>query len=86
MGERKVGGALYSVTAVQSLASRLPVYVADGGWLFGSVGLLWAVSLTPQWMVAGSMESRRLQGDAARSPWVERSSSQYLSAGLAYRF
>jgi outer membrane scaffolding protein for murein synthesis (MipA/OmpV family) len=32
------------------------------------------------------MESRRLRGDAARSPLAERVSNYYASAALAYRF
>jgi outer membrane scaffolding protein for murein synthesis (MipA/OmpV family) len=32
------------------------------------------------------VEARRLQRDAARSPLVERKSSYYALAGLAYKF
>ena len=49
-------------------------------------GLLWSVDLTRNWIVVGSMEARRLQGDAARSPLTERTSNYYVSAGIAYHF
>ena len=82
----KSTSTLYGVTQPQSVATGLPQYGAGSGWLFGSAGLLWSVTLHPRWMVVGSMEVRRLQGDAAHSPLVERSTNHYLSAGLAYRY
>jgi outer membrane scaffolding protein for murein synthesis (MipA/OmpV family) len=59
--------------------------VAGSGWLFNSLGLLWSVDLTRDWIVVGSMEARHLRGDAARSPLTERSTNHYVSVGLAYR-
>jgi outer membrane scaffolding protein for murein synthesis (MipA/OmpV family) len=59
--------------------------VAGSGWLFSSLGLLWSVDLTRDWIVVGSMEARHLRGDAARSPLTERSTNHYVSVGLAYR-
>jgi outer membrane scaffolding protein for murein synthesis (MipA/OmpV family) len=53
--------------------------------LFASAGLLGAFELSPQWVIVGSMEARRLRGDAARSPLAQRTSNQYVSMGLAYR-
>ena len=75
----------YGVTPLQSAATGLPAFAAGSGWLFGSLGLLWSVDLTRDWIVVGSMEARRLRGDAARSPLAERSTNHYLSVGLAYR-
>ena len=34
----------------------------------------------------GVLEARRLQGDVAKSPLVERRSNYYATAGIAYRF
>jgi outer membrane scaffolding protein for murein synthesis (MipA/OmpV family) len=82
----KSTGSLYDVTAQQSAASGLPVFRAAGGWLFSSFGLLWSIDLNRDWLVVGSMESRHLRGDAARSPIGERASNYYASGGLAYRF
>jgi outer membrane scaffolding protein for murein synthesis (MipA/OmpV family) len=78
--------ALYGVTVQQSAATGLPAFDAAGGNLFASVGLLWSVDLSPQWVVVGSLEARRLHGDAAASPLAERASNHLVSAGVAYRF
>src|SRR5438477_228842 len=59
---------------------------ASGGLLFASAGLLGSYDLDPRWSVIGSIEGRRLQGDAARSPLAEKKSSYDAVAGLAYRF
>ena len=82
----KSTGAFYAITPQQSVTARLPAFGAGSGWLFASLGLLWSVDLTRDWIVVGSMEARRPQGDAARSPLAERSTNHYLSAGVAYRF
>jgi MipA family protein len=78
--------ALYGITPQQSLVSGLPAFAAGSGWLAASVGLIGSVDLGPQWAVVGSLEARRLRGDAADSPLVLRRSNHYLNAGLAYRF
>lgn len=82
----KSASTLYAITPQQSAATGLPAFSAASGWLFASVGLLGSVDLSPHWVIVGSLESRRLQGDAARSPLVERASSHFASAGIAYRF
>ena len=79
-------GSLYGITPEQSVATGLPAFRAGSGCLFSSFGLLWSVDLSRDWIVVGSMESRHLRGDAARSPLTQRASNYYASAGLAYRF
>ena len=79
-------GAQYGITAQQSSVTGLPPFGAGSGWLAASVGLLGSLDLSPQWVVVGSLEARRLRGDAASSPLVERRSNHFLNAGLAYRF
>jgi outer membrane scaffolding protein for murein synthesis (MipA/OmpV family) len=78
--------SLYTITPQQSVTTRLPAFDAGSGLLFGSLGLLWSVDLTRNWIVVGSMEARHLQGDAEHSPLAERSTNYYLSAGVAYHF
>jgi MipA family protein len=78
--------AYYGVTAQQAQATGLPAFDAGGGVLSASTGLLWSVDLAPRWVVVGSIEARRLRGDAARSPLSERASGHLVTAGLAYRF
>ncbi len=82
----KSAGSFYDITPQQSAATGLPAYSAGSGWLFASLGVLWSIDLSPSWIVVGSMESRRLHGDAARSPLAERGSNYYASAGPSYRF
>jgi len=82
----KSAHALYGITPQQSVAGGLPVFNAGSGWLAASLGLLGSIDLGPRWLLVGSLEARRLRGDAAASPLVERRSNHYLNAGLAYRF
>ena len=82
----KSAGSLYDIAPPQSAATGLPAFRAGSGWLFASFGFLWSVDLSRDWIVVGSMETRHLHGDAARSPLAERVSNDYASAGLAYRF
>lgn len=82
----KSANSLYGLTPQQAAGTGLPAFSAGSGLLFASYGLLWAVDLSKQWIVVGSMESRHLHGDAARSPLAERTSNHYVSAGIAYRF
>jgi MipA family protein len=84
--DAKAADSLYGITPEQSTSTGLGPFRAGGGLLFASVGLLGSVDLSRDWVIVGSMESRHLRGDAARSPLVERRSNFYASAGLAYRF
>src|SRR5439155_953637 len=43
-----------------------PGFDASGGLLFASAGLLGSYDIDSRWAVIGSIEGRRLQGDAAR--------------------
>jgi outer membrane protein len=82
----KSTGSFYGITPQQSAATGLPAFAAGSGWLFGSVGFLWSIDLRRDWIVVGSMEARRLHGDAAQSPLAERASKYYMSAGIAFHF
>ena len=63
-----------------------PGFDASGGLLFASAGPLGSYDIDRHWTVMGSIEGRRLQGDAARSPLAEKKSGYYAVAGVAYRF
>jgi outer membrane scaffolding protein for murein synthesis (MipA/OmpV family) len=82
----KSAGSFYGVTQQQSATTGLPAFDAGSGWLFASFGLLWSIDLSRNWIAVGSMEARRLHGDAAQSPLTQRASNYYVSAGIAYRF
>jgi outer membrane protein len=78
--------ARYGIDAQRSAVTGLPAFRPGAGLLFTSAGLLWSLDLGRQWVVVGNLEARRLRGDAAQSPLVERRSGAYASAGLAYRY
>jgi MipA family protein len=63
-----------------------PGFDPDGGLLFVSLGVLGSVDLSRHWVLVGSLEGRRLQGDAARSPLAERKTNHYANVGVAYKF
>jgi outer membrane protein len=82
----KSASAYYGLDAPASAIAGLPAFQPGSGWLYASVGLLWSLRLGPQWDLVGNLEARRLLGDAARSPLVERRLSGTATAGLASRF
>jgi len=82
----KSNQSFYGVTPDVSGITGLPVYTPGGGLLYTTGGLLWEVDLSPSWIVVGNLEARLLHGAAAGSPLVERPTSRYASASLAYRF
>ena len=59
---------------------------ADAGLLHASIGLIGSHNLSAHWTAVASVQARELRGDARLSPIVERRSSFYASAGVAYRF
>lgn len=79
-------GVFTQATWANSKSIRTYYEVSGSGLLFASVGALGSYDLGRHWVVVASVEGRRLQGDAARSPLVERKSNTYASAGIAYRF
>jgi outer membrane scaffolding protein for murein synthesis (MipA/OmpV family) len=82
----KSARAYYGIDAVDSATTGLPAFQPGSGWLYASAGVLWSFKLGRQWDVVGSLERRRLRGDAAQSPLVERRLNTYASAGLASHF
>lgn len=84
--DAKSTNAHYGIAPEQSATTGLPGFQPRSGWLNTSFGLLWSLDVGPKWVAVGSLERRRLAGDAASSPLVERRSNNYVSAGLAYRF
>lgn len=59
---------------------------ANSGLLFVSAGVLAGYDVTPHWLIVGSFELRKVYDEAADSVLAERTTSRYVSAGLAYRF
>ena len=82
----KSNRSYYGVSNDVSASSGLPAYAPGGGLLFTTGGVLYGIDLGKSWLIVGNLEARRLQGAAARSPLVERPTSRYASASLAYRW
>jgi outer membrane scaffolding protein for murein synthesis (MipA/OmpV family) len=59
---------------------------SGSGPLNAGVGALASYELGPSWLLLGSVELRRLLGDAASSALTETRDSYYASASVAYRF
>ena len=69
----------------KSVESFYAVSNASSGLLHTSVGLLGSYEISRHWMALAGVQARRLHGDAAGSPIVERESSYSVNVGLAYR-
>src|SRR5262249_56343654 len=82
----KSNQSFYGITPDVSASTGLPAYSPGGGLLYTTGGLLWEVDLGQSWIVVGNLEARLLHGAAAASPLVERATSRYASASLAYRW
>ena len=78
--------ARYAITPQQSADTGLATFDAGSGWLSASAGLIGSIDMSRDWTVVGSIEGRRLLGDAAHSPLAERRTNPYLSLGIARRF
>jgi outer membrane scaffolding protein for murein synthesis (MipA/OmpV family) len=82
----KSNRSFYGVAPDVSASTGLPTYAPGGGLLYTTGGFLWEVDLGKSWIVIGSLEARLLHGAGAGSPLVERPTSRYASASLAYRW
>ena len=82
----KSTNSFYGVAPALSGPTRLPAFEPGGGFTTVSGGLLWLFEFDKNWVAVGNLEARRLQGDVASSPLVERRSGYYAAAGVAYRF
>jgi len=70
----------------KSIESYYAINNADSGLLYTSIGLLGSYDFSRHWSAVAGVQCRWLHGDAASSPIVERTSSYYANAGIAYRF
>jgi len=76
----------YGITPALAGPTGLPAFRPGSGWMHTSAGVLWSFDLSGKWLAVGNLEARRLSGDAADSPLVQRKSNYYATVGLAYRF
>ena len=83
---RSHNAAFFGVGAEDSLNSGNPMYAPGGGLKDVHLGARWNWTLAPGWIVTSHAQASRLQGDARRSPLVERPTSLTVSTAIAYRF
>jgi outer membrane scaffolding protein for murein synthesis (MipA/OmpV family) len=79
-------GVFAQATWGSSKWTRTYYGVSGSGLVYVSAGVLGSYDLSRRWMLVGSIEARRLQGDVKDSPIVETKSAYYANAGVAYRF
>lgn len=83
----KYARTYFSVTPSGALASGLPVYDAKGGLKDVGAVLTASYQVTPRWSVNAYGSYRRLLGDFADSPVVDREgNANQLSAGIGIGF
>lgn len=86
MVNRSYNESYFGVSLQDSMNSGHPLYLPGGGVRDVAVSARWNWALSPGWMVSSALRAARLQGDARRSPLVERPNNITVSTGLAYRF
>lgn len=82
----KANATFYGVTAQQSAVSGFAVYQPGGGLQHLALGVIGGYDLSRHWTLVASASLRWLQGDAAKSPLMEKRENTYANAGIAYRF
>lgn len=85
-GDNQYEGTWFGVTPAQSVASRLPIFTPKAG--INAVGLHATLSYHPagRWLIHAFLDARKLTGDAANSPIVQRKMERLIGVGAAYHF
>jgi outer membrane protein len=83
---RSYNDSYFGVSLHDSMNSGNLPYAPGGGLRDVAASARWNWALSPGWMVSSALRVARLQGDARRSPLVERANNITVSTGLAYRF
>ncbi|NHZ36341.1 MipA/OmpV family protein [Massilia rubra] len=86
MVNRSYNESYFGVSLRDTMYSGNMPYAPGGGVRDVAVSARWNLALSPGWMVSSAVRAARLQGDARRSPLVERANNITVSTGLAYRF
>lgn len=76
----------FGVSEAEALRSGNRAYRPGAGLGELNAQLRWNVLLHPDWVLSNSLRLSRLQGDAARSPLVDRPGSASVSVALVHRF
>lgn len=83
---QRYNASYFGVSDNESFNSGYRMHAPGGGVQDVYLGAGWNWALSPSWMLASSARVTRLQGDALRSPLVQRSTNVSIATGLAYRF
>ncbi len=86
MVNRSYNQSYFGVSLRDTMNSGNMPYAPGGGLRDVAVSARWNWALSPGWMISSGARAARLQGDARRSPLVERANNITVSTGLAYRF
>jgi len=84
---RAIAAVFLQFTFANAENNRTYYGVDDSGLLFTNAGILGTYNLSRHWDAVGSFHVRWLSSNIAdNSPFVERKTGVYASAGIAYRF
>ena len=83
---RSHNAAFFGVSEEDSVNSGNPMYAPGGGLKDVNLGARWTWALSPGWMLTSHVRGSRLQGDARRSPLVQRPTNLTVSTAIAFRF
>lgn len=83
---RSYNQSYYGVSLQEAFRGGNALYAPGGGLNDVHAGVRWNWTLSPSWILTSNARVTRLQGDARKSPLVERATTFSVSTGLAYRF
>jgi outer membrane scaffolding protein for murein synthesis (MipA/OmpV family) len=84
---RALAAVFLQLTFANAENTRAYYGVDEPGLLYTNAGILGTYNLSRHWDAVGSLHMRWLSDDIVRtSPFVERKTGAYASAGIAYRF
>lgn len=86
VANRSYNQSYFGVSLQEAFRGGNRVYAPGGGLNDVHAGVRWNWTLSPSWILTSNARVTRLQGDARKSPLVERATTFSVSTGLAYRF
>lgn len=85
-GNQEYTQTMFGVTAEQSTRSGLPQYTPGSGLTQAQMEFGALYQLNREWMVGARASVGRLEGDAAKSPIVQKKAQNSFGAYVAYKF
>jgi MipA family protein len=84
--DKKYNQTYFGVTSVQAANSSFNVYNAGAGIKSVGVAVGAEYKFTPNWSANAVLALNQLQGDAAKSPLVQKKAQTTVAAGVNYKF